>query len=225
MTKSLSHGGASGTKPRVAALVGLALMEVIRARDLPTEVLAAEDPTQTMPRRLGLSEVVDGQIRRFREEVRRKRRMSDSEVGDLFRLVLRRPDSEDVFLQAGELLAGRDESRRGFKRILPEKARMALARRFVRRRVKALFGRSIGGFAHGAFTWEARNHFLLDMDPGGDACYLLRGFSQAVLSRFLGRQVEVTHSSCRGRKADHCRWAVETGQVESPETVAHGGSS
>lgn len=209
MTRSPATNEVASHKRLVASLVGLVLMEVIRARDLPSEVLAAEDPTQTMPRRLGLSEVVDVQIRRFREDVRRKRRMSDAEAGDLIGLVLRRPDSEEVFFQAGELLAGRDESRKGFQRVLPERARMALARRFVQRRVRALFGRSIGGFAHGPFTWEARNHFLLELDPGGDACHLLRGFSQTALSRFLGRPVEVSHPTCQAKQGDRCRWLAE----------------
>lgn len=184
-------------------------MEVIRNLDLPTEVLAAEDPTQTMPRRLGLSDVVDVQIRRFREEVRRKRRMSDSEAADLIGLVLKRPDSEEVFLQAGELLAGRDESRKGFNRVLPERVRMSFAKRFIRRRITSLFGRSIGGFAPGLFTLEARSHFLLHLDPGGDACHILSGFSQAALSRFLGRPVQVSHPSCQARQSEQCRWILD----------------
>ncbi|MFH1765606.1 MAG: hypothetical protein ABIF09_15565, partial [Gemmatimonadota bacterium] len=85
-------------------MVGLSLLEVIRAQDLPTEVLASEDPTQTMPRRFGLSDVVNQQIRLFREQVRKRERITDRQAQDLFHLVIRRPDSEEVFLNAGELL-------------------------------------------------------------------------------------------------------------------------
>ena len=69
-----------GGKARVSSVVGLSLLEVIRALDLPTEVLAAEDPTQTMPRRLGLSEVVDQQIRLFKEQVRRREKITDQQA-------------------------------------------------------------------------------------------------------------------------------------------------
>lgn len=195
-------------KARVAAVVGLSLLEVIRALDLPTEVLASEDPTQTMPRRLGLSGVVDQQIRLYREQVRRRERITDQQARDLFHLVLRRPDSEEAFLKAGQLLGERAPPLRGLRRLYPEKAKYSLARREVRRRIRRLLGRPVGGFAHGPFTLEAKGHFLLDMDPGGDACTLLSGLAGAILSRYLRREVEVRHTSCEARKQDLCRWVV-----------------
>jgi len=196
----------------VASVVGLSLLEVIRELDLPTEILASEDPSQTMPRRLGLSEVVDQQIRIFREQVRKRERITDQRARDLFHLVLRRPDSDLVFLQAGELLTGKQKPLRGLKRLYPEKFRYALARRDTQKRIKALFGRQVGGFAHGPFALEAQGHFLLEMDPGGDACALITGLSQAILSRFLRRQVEVSHTMCQGRKQELCRWVVSQSQ-------------
>ena len=195
-------------KGRVAALVGLSILEVIRALDLPTEVLAAEDPAQTMPRRLGLSDVVEQQIRLFREQVRRRERITDQQALDLFQLVLRRPDAEEAFLQAGELLA--EDLRRpgGLRRLLPEKAKFSRARTLTRKRIKALFGRPIGGFAHGPFSLEARGHFLLELDPGGAACALITGLSSSILRSCLGRSVPVEHVSCQARKHDLCRWVV-----------------
>ena len=160
---------------RVAAVVGLSLLEVIRHLDLPKEVLASEDPTRTMPRRLGLSDVVDQQIRIFRERVRKRERITDQQARDLFHLVLRRPDSEEAFLEAGKRLAEPSRPLKGLGRIYPQNALFSLARRQTRRRIKALFGRSLGGFAHGPFTLEAKGHFLLDFDPGGDACALVTG--------------------------------------------------
>jgi hypothetical protein len=188
--------------------VALSILEVIRVRDLPTEILGAEDPAQTMPRRLGLSEAVEHQIRRYREEVRKRRRISLEEARDLFALVIRRPDSEEVFFQAGEMLAGKDAPVRGLKRYLPSKARYALARRHLRRVIRSLFGQDIGGFAHGRFTAEARGHLLVEMDPGGDACALLSGLAQTLLSRYLGRSARIVHSSCQARKDELCRWTV-----------------
>lgn len=193
---------------RVAALVGLSLLEVIRARDLPSEIIDSENPAETMPRRLGLTEAVEQQIRRFRREVRRRGRISDAEVAALFALVLRRPDAREVFFQAGELLAGKDAPARGLGRWLPRALRFALARRYFRRRFRALFGRSLGGFARGPFALEAGNHFLLELEPGGKACALLSGFAQTILSRYLGQSVSVTHSSCAGVGQEICCWLV-----------------
>ncbi|MCK5651314.1 MAG: hypothetical protein KAJ42_08055, partial [Gemmatimonadetes bacterium] len=197
-----------GGKGRVSSIVGLSLLEVIRTLDLPTEVLASEDPTQTMPRRLGLSDVVDQQIRLFREQVRKRERITDQQARDLFHLVLRRPDSEEAFLNAGELLVENTKPLRGLGRFYPEKALYPRARRQTRKRIKHLFGRSIGAFAHGPFSLEARGHFLLDLDPGGDACELVTGLSQSILGRYLRRRIEVRHTSCEALKQDLCRWVV-----------------
>lgn len=199
-------------KARVAAVVGLSLLEVIRALDLPTETLAAEDTTQTMPRRLGLSDVVDQQIRLFREQVRRRERISDQQTQDLIHLVLRRPDSEEAFLRVGELLADKVKAPKGVPNLLPEKARFSRARRQTRSRIKSLLGRHVGGFAHGPFALEARGHFLLALDPGGDACAMVTGLSQAILRLNLKRSVEVQHVSCQARKDDQCRWVISEGE-------------
>lgn len=197
-----------GGKRRVSSIVGLSLLEVIRALDLPAEVLASEDPTQTMPRRLGLSEVVEQQIRLFQEQVRRKEKITDKETQDLVHLVLRRPDSEEAFFQAGDRLADGVKAVGGIKKLYSEKARYSLARRESRKLVKSLFGRPIGGFANGSFNLEAQGHFLLELDPGGDACSLLTGLTQAVLRACLPEKVRVLHVSCEARKGDLCRWVV-----------------
>jgi predicted hydrocarbon binding protein len=58
------------------------------------------------------------------------------------------------------------------------------------------------------FTLEAKGHFLLELDPGGDACALISGLSQAVLSTYLKKTVTVHHPSCEARKHELCRWEV-----------------
>ena len=83
----------------IAPALPLALLESIRAHDRPSEVLEDEDLTTSMPRRLGLTDVIDSQIRRYREDGRRG--VPLTEVADLFRLVLRRPDAEAIMRGAG----------------------------------------------------------------------------------------------------------------------------
>lgn len=205
---------------RISALVAVTLLEVIRHQDTPTEVLEAEDTSTTMPRRLGLSDVIDRQIRRYREEARRRQRITDDEFKDLVRLVIRRHDSEEVFFHAGSLLAGDDVS--DWRRSLPRSFSYGLARRRVRRQLTKMFGRRVGGFAAGPFTLEARAHLLIEGDPGGDACQFLTGFSQAVLQRYCGRRARVVHSLCESRKDPLCRWTVlaeERSAEEAPGLV------
>jgi hypothetical protein len=83
-----------------------------------------------------------------------------------------------------------------------------MARRYFRRRSRALFGRTVGGFSHGPFSLESGGHFLLEMDPGGNACALLSGFAESVLSRYLRTPATVIHSACVARGQDSCRWTI-----------------
>ena len=192
---------------RISAWVALTLLEVIRQQDIPSEVLESENPSHTMPRRLGLSDVIDMQIRRYREEARRRQRITDDEFRDLVRLVIRRPDSEEVFFQAGSILAG-DDRPPGWRKGLPRSLGYSLARRRARRLLTKLFGRRVGGFAAGPFTLEGRSHLLIEGDPGGDACQFLTGFCQTVLQRYCGRRTRVVHSLCEAHKDSICRWTA-----------------
>lgn len=180
----------------------------MRGRDLPTEVLEDEDPSRTMPRRLGLSDVVDRQIRTLREDVRRGARVSDEEVQGLIRLVIRRPDAEAVFQQAGKLLAEGRRSR-GWSRLLPRRARFSFARARARRGLQRLFGRPMGGFGRGPFVIEGRALFLIACDPGGAACHLLSGFCEETIEQVMGGTARVIHTSCESRRDALCRWEAE----------------
>jgi len=187
--------------------VALTLLDVLRRQDRPAEVLESENTTVTLPRRLGLSDAVDAQIRRYREEARRGGRISDDEVKDLVRLVIRRPDSEEVFFRAGRLLAGEETAQAGWRKALPTGVAYALARRAAGRRLRRLFGRRLGGFAPGPFTMEGRALVFIQSDPGGDACHLVSGLCQSILDRYVGG-AQVVHSLCESRKDPLCRWTV-----------------
>lgn len=193
---------------RVQAVVALRLLEAMRDMDLPLELLEDEDPTQTIPRRFGLSDVVERQIRSYKDDVKKRVRLTDGEIEGLFRFVIRRPDSPAVFHRVGRLLAERQRSPR-WMRYLPRSAQYAVARSRARKRLKRLFGRPIGGFGRGPFVVEGRAHVFHDVDPGGDACELLSGFGQEVLEQILGGSARVEHTLCQGRGDDLCRWEGE----------------
>lgn len=198
---------AHGTR-RIQAVVALRLLEVIRDLDLPGEILQDEDPSRTMPRRFGLSDVVGRQIRAFKADARKGVRLSDEEVGDLFRLVIRRPDGAVVFEEAGRLLAEPGRPRR-WSRLLPRSVLFALARSTARRKLKRLFGRKMGGFSRGGFVIEGRSLFFIQNDPGGDACHFLSGFCRQVIEDTFGGTVRFDHTLCESRGDPLCRWEAE----------------
>ena len=201
---------------RIQAVVALRLLEVMRDMDLPMEILEEEDPTQTIPRRFGLSDVVERQIRTYREDVRRRVRLTDDEIRGLFRFVIRRPDGPEVFRAVGRLLVAEERIPRWVRR-LPGGLRYRALRRHARKRLKRLFGRPIGGFGRGTFVIEGRSLLFLEADPGGDACHLLSGFSEEFLSRTLGVTARVEHTLCQGLGHDLCRW--ESRLIQDPASI------
>ena len=58
-------------------------METIQETDQPTEVLEEENTSVTMPRRLGLSQVIVDRIDGYQEEAKRGRKITDTEFQDL----------------------------------------------------------------------------------------------------------------------------------------------
>lgn len=207
MTDTLANPAQDASRRRVRPLVALRLLEVMRDQDVPPEVLEDEDTTVTLPRRLGLSDVVGRQIRTYREDVRKGSRLSDEELQDLLRLVIRRPDAEEIFFKVGESLAGEGPSR--WRRILPRGVALALARTRVRKRLKFLFGRRMGGFGRGSFSVEGRALLFIQADPGGDACALVSGLCKGAIEGVSGRQAVVTHTLCQSRRDALCRWEGE----------------
>ena len=190
------------------------MLETIRAQDRPEEILQDEDPTLTMPRRLGLSDVIHTQIRRYREEVRRRQRVTESEIGDLFRLVVRRPDARRVFFLVGQELSERDGRRNKGARLKSRVGR-ALARRRVKKRLETLFGRSVGAFGQGPFSLEGSDLLFTREVSGGEACELVSGLCHGILDGDKHGSVTVDHATCQGRGDDQCRWTVSAGLTAS----------
>lgn len=202
----------SSSRPRIAPLVGLILLESLRDQDVPSEFLEDDATTVTMPRRLGLSDVVERQIEIYRKAVRQRTRMTDQQVADLIRLVVRRPDAAQVFLHAGRRLSGRVGQGLIPSAILPRSLAFRLARRSATRSLRRTFGRSMGGFAQGPFALEGRGILFSETDPSGQACHFLTGFCQGVVARRVGSDYQVVHTQCQTLGDPLCRWTV-TGEA------------
>ncbi len=190
---------------RVKAIVGLRLLEVVRDRDLPTELLEEEDPARTIPRRLGLSDVVDRQIRTYGDDVQKGVHLTDQGITDLFTLVNRRSDSDEVFLNTGrELVEVHFPFRWG--RVFPESIQYMFARTYLSWHLKHLFGRHILTFAEGPLNVEVQGLFFEGGDPEGSTCYLISGICQRILEQIGHRSAKVGHTLCQARGDDRCRW-------------------
>jgi predicted hydrocarbon binding protein len=185
----------------------------VRAHDRPDEVLEDENLTVSLPRRLGLSDVIHSQIRRYEEAKRKGRPVPARELVDLIRLVIRRPDAEEILDEAGRgvvqrYLAGLGERRARVARFLPR----AVSRRAFLRRTR-LFARR---FAAGAvpevhkapLRVSLQKSITAEVDPGGVACRLYASAFQALAQRYLRPGARVEHSRCEARGDGACEWTV-----------------
>lgn len=197
-----------GQARRVSSAVALALLEILRVRDLPEEVFAEEDLTETMPRRLGLNDVVDAQIRRYRAEARRGRRVPAAEVQDLFQLVLRRADARDIFYLAGRRLAGRHSPGSRLVRALPKRAAVVVGGQRARARVSRLFGSGATSLGGEPFAVGGRDLITVRGDPSGAACALYTGLFDEILERHTGEPLRVIHRECESRGQPRCVWGL-----------------
>ncbi len=87
----------------VDARLPLALLQAVQLQDTPPELLPEEHPRSFYPNRLGLSDVIEDQIRQMRRLARRRRRVGEAHVEALLELVARRSDAGAVFDAAGLL--------------------------------------------------------------------------------------------------------------------------
>ena len=194
-------------KPRVAAHVAVSLLEALRSLDRPGEMLENEIIARTIPRRFGLSEVVERQIELYQEYSRQGRKLSSEELAELINLVKKRPDAARVFFEMGAQLA--QEHLPSRKRWLPRATRLILVKRAVERTLAKLFGQRVGGFVAGTFSLEVSASPFVQLDQSGDACELVTGFCQRALRRGVDEELTVVKLGCETRGARSCRWSVK----------------
>ncbi len=89
----------------VDARLPLSLLEAVRVVDTPEGNVESEYIEELRTKRLGLSDTVYAQIKRYSEAVRRNQRTVRDEAAALARLIGRRTDAHRVFDSAGSLLA------------------------------------------------------------------------------------------------------------------------
>lgn len=185
----------------------LALLEAIRSTDRPQELLEDEDFHRTMPRRFGLSAVVDRQIDLYRERARKKVKLTAQEFADFMQLVIRRPDSAEIFSTMGAILAEKEFP--GRRWWLPRFVRLHLTKKRMERSLRRLFGQRLGGFASGAFVFEVSASPFVQVDGSGDACEVITGFCRHALAKAVDPRMIVTMRSCETDGDRVCGWVAE----------------
>jgi predicted hydrocarbon binding protein len=198
---------------RFRADLPLAILESVRQHDRPEEVLEDEDLTISLPRRLGLTGVVDSQIHRYRIAQKRREHVSASQVADLLRLVLRRPDSEPILREAGYAIA-RDHARKALYRaaaigrFLPTALATRIAQRSLRRLLRRIGGGVPVRVTRTPFQVEMDGPITARVDRWAVACVLYAAAIEQTVHHATGATPQVHHAQCQARGEPLCTWTI-----------------
>ena len=196
----------------VDALLPLSLLEAVRHVDTPEE-LDSEFVDELRNKRLGLSDTVYLQIKRYADAVRKKQRTPYDEAVALARLIGRRPDAEAVFRAAGRYLA-----RESYGTINPLTRRMlrllpsVIARPLALRRTRAIAARYANGTVRrvgGHVLLEVPRSVTMNTAPGSIGCAYYEAMLRELLGLLVGGVGSVDHVHCAGRAEGTCEWRAD----------------
>ncbi|HEX4933479.1 MAG TPA: hypothetical protein VFV33_09885 [Gemmatimonadaceae bacterium] len=197
----------------VDALLPLSFLEAVRHVDSPVEDFEAELVGDLRNKRLGLSDTVYMQIRRFHDAVKRGQRTPLDEAVGLARLLGRRPDAEAVFRVAGRHLATESYRTiggvsRALMRILPNFLARPLAlshsRRLARRYLQGRISR-VGAHVY----LEVDRSVTLDTAPRSVGCTYYEAGLKELLRLLVNSVGAVDHVRCSSRGEGGCAWRAE----------------
>ena len=196
----------------VDALLPLSLLEAVRDVDTPGD-LESEFVDELRNKRLGLSDTVYLQIKRYAEAVRKRQRTAQDEAIALAKLIGRRPDAEAVFRAAGRYLA-----RESYKTINAFSRRMlrllpsVIARPLALRKARRVAGRYANGSVRrvgGYVLLEVPRSVTLNTAPGSVGCAYYEAMLRELLRLLIGGVGSVDHVRCSGRGEGTCEWRAD----------------
>ncbi|HJQ21751.1 MAG TPA: hypothetical protein VJ867_15485 [Gemmatimonadaceae bacterium] len=196
----------------VDALLPLSLLEAVRDVDTPEE-LDSEFVDELRNKRLGLSDTVYLQIKRYTDAVRKGQRAAHDESVALARLIGRRPDAEAVFRAAGRYLA-----REAYKTINPLTRRLlrllpsVIARPLALRRTRRIAQRYANGTVRrvgGYVLLEVPRSITLNTAPASIGCAYYEAMLRELLGLMVGGVGSVDHVHCAGRGDGTCEWRAD----------------
>ena len=197
----------------VDALVPLSFLEAVRSIDSPDGDLEAEFVAELRSKRLGLSDTVYAQIRRYNEAVRRNVRPTFDEAVALATLIGRRPDAEQVFRAAGRYVA-----RETYQRIaLMSRQMIALFPSLLAHPMALGQTRHVAKRYWNGTVRRSGGHILLEVPEsvtvgsasGSIGCTYYEESLHELLRLLGAASGRVDHVRCHARGEGNCEWRVD----------------
>jgi predicted hydrocarbon binding protein len=197
----------------IPPVMPLALLESVRAHDRPGEILEDEDLSVSLPRRLGLTGVVERQMMQYQQAAKKGRKVSLDDVASLIHLVLRRPDSEPIMRETGQRIA-----RTHFQKVPKPWVRMIRAlprgvvfgslRRSARRMLVKFLAEEDLEITAKPLTLRAKNCVAAQIDPSGNMCVMYSGALEEIALLYTETRPDVVHHICKTRGNSYCEWTL-----------------
>ncbi len=197
----------------VHARIPLSLLEAIRRIDTPEDQVDAEYVQELRNKRLGLSDTVYTQIRRYSEATKRGQKIPFAEASGLGTLIGRRPDSDELFSTAGKILA-----RDIYDSIATPKRRMMgfmpgfIARPMALKELQSIAVNFFGGtLVHsGSFLQlQIPESVTVNGAPKSAGCAFYESAFRELLQLLVKGGEQVDHVSCVQRNEGVCEWRAE----------------
>lgn len=207
------HNREERTSQKVLPSLAVALLEATRSHDRPSEILEDEDFSESLPRRLGLSPVIDTQINRYEGAVRAGRRIPLEEFVSLLNLVLRRPDARAILREAGARSARRQFDRTSafnvrLVRLLPRALGFVIIARATRRLLRNITGSDHVDVRGKPLVARLHQPPTAMLEPAGTVCALYGAAFEELVALYLGKPAAVAHSRCVINGGSVCEWTV-----------------
>lgn len=181
--------------------------------DTPPDQGDTEYVPELRNKRLGLSETVYTQIRRYNDALKRGQKIPFAEAEGLGTLIGRRPDAEELFRTAGEILAGdiyqsMSATTRGSVRLLPR----FLSRRRALKHLAAIAEKYLGGTVEkngSSISVRIPDSVTVNGSANSGGCVFYEVALSELLRLLFGTSGQVEHVQC-AQNGGVCEWRAET---------------
>ena len=194
----------------VHARIPLSLLEAIRRIDTPPDETDTEYVPELRNKRLGLSETVYTQIRRYNDAMKRGQRIPFGEAEGLGTLIGRRPDAAELFRSAGSLFA--DNAYESIPR--PTRQMIRHLPRFISRpmalkRITAIVDKYFGGTLTGtgsSLSLRIDDSVTVNGSAESEGCVFYEEALNELVRLLISPETHVEHVQCMKRGAQACEW-------------------
>ena len=196
----------------VHARIPLSLLEAIRRIDTPEDQIDAEYVQELRNKRLGLSDTVYTQIRRYSEATKRGQKIPFAEASGLGTLIGRRPDSDELFMSAGKILAHDIYDAISGPRRAVMKAPGFISRPVAFKQLRTITETFFGGTLErsgSSLSLRIPDSVTVNGAPDSAGCTFYESALRELLHLLIHGGGQVDHIHCVQRNEGTCEWRAE----------------